>query len=216
MKATAPVHRIALLDCDRLSNKYQRQRRPQEDQRPLTSQPDGQLSGHRQQDRVNVGGRPRICNAQPGGGRRINVRATAHDPGQLEREVGVLAPWSDGPSPGWPQLQAGFGIGGWPPPGVEAASGPVTWREGHRVAAGPFSSGSGQRQRYNPRRSAITSTHAGTGCAPRIRSSRSNAVTSSGGGGSGGGHDQSAGPGDRTGFASAICKTRRYAALSSR
>jgi len=58
--------------------------------------------------------------------------------------------------------------------------------------------------------------HAGTGCAPRIRSSRSNAVTSSCGGGSGGGHDQSAGSGDRSGFASTICRTRRYAALSSR
>ncbi len=58
--------------------------------------------------------------------------------------------------------------------------------------------------------------HAGTGCAPRIRSSRSNAVTSSCGGGSGGGQYQSAGSGDRSGFASTICKTRRYAALSSR
>ncbi len=66
MKATAPVHRIALLDCDRLSNKYQRQRRPQKDQRPLTSQPDGQLSGHRQQDRVNVGGGRGSATLSPG------------------------------------------------------------------------------------------------------------------------------------------------------
>jgi len=159
MKATAPVHRIALLDCDRLSNKYQRQRRPQEDQRPLTSQPDGQLSGHRQQDRVNVGGRPRICNAQPGGGRRINVRATAHDPGQLEREVGVLAPWSDGPSPGWPQLQAGFGIGGWPPPGVEAASGPspgargIAWSLDHSVQVAGSANGT---TRGDPRSPQLT------------------------------------------------------------
>jgi len=69
--------------------------------------------------------------------------------------------------------------------------------------------GSGQRQRYNPRRSAVTLTHAGTGCAPSTRSSRSNAVTSSCGGGSGGGQYQSAGPRDRSGLTSAICRIRR-------
>jgi len=53
MKATAPVHRIALLnvtDCPTNTS----DRHPQDDH-PLMSQPDGQLSGHGQQDRVNVG-----------------------------------------------------------------------------------------------------------------------------------------------------------------
>ncbi len=98
--------------------------------------------------------------------------------------------------------------GGRRPAGPSPDARGVAWSLDH--------SGHGQRQRYNPRRSAVTSAHAGTGCAPRIRSSRSNAVTSSGGGGSGGGHDQSAGPGDRSGLTSTICRTSLYAALSSR
>lgn len=57
MKATAPVHRIALLDVTACptSTSDRHPQDPQDDQRPLTSQPDGQLSGHGQQDRVNVG-----------------------------------------------------------------------------------------------------------------------------------------------------------------